>query len=93
MATTREDGSLYTKVENRIATVEFGHPASNSFPAVLLDRLQKEIQKLSEEDSVSLIILKSEGDQAFCAGASFDELVAIETMQQGKLFLPDLPTL
>src|SRR5690606_30184974 len=64
----------------------FGHPASNSFPAVLLDRLQKEIQKLSEEDSVSLIILKSEGDQAFCAGASFDELVAIETMQQGKLF-------
>src|SRR5690606_34686909 len=86
MATTRKDGSLYTKVENRIATVEFGHPASNSFPAVLLDRLQKEIQKLSEEDSVSLIILKSEGDQAFCAGASFDELVAIETMQQGKLF-------
>jgi methylglutaconyl-CoA hydratase len=30
--------------------------------------------------------LKSEGEKAFCAGASFDELVAIETMQEGKLF-------
>lgn len=86
MTTTREDGSLYTKVENRIATIEFGHPASNSFPSVLLERLQKEFQKLSEEENVSVIILRSEGEKAFCAGASFDELVAIENMQQGKIF-------
>ncbi len=86
MTTTREDGSLYTKVENRIATIEFGHPASNSFPSVLLERLQKEFQKLSEEENVTVIILRSEGAKAFCAGASFDELVAIENMQQGKVF-------
>jgi methylglutaconyl-CoA hydratase len=86
MTTSRENGSLYTKVENRIATIEFGHPASNSFPSELLERLQKEFQKLSEEEQVNVIILKSEGEKAFCAGASFDELVAIENTQQGKLF-------
>ncbi|HKL35524.1 MAG TPA: enoyl-CoA hydratase/isomerase family protein [Salegentibacter sp.] len=86
MSTTRENGSLYTNIENEIAHLEFGHPASNSFPSELLDRLEKEFQKLSEDDNVKVILLKSEGEKAFCAGASFDELVAIETMQAGKLF-------
>ena len=86
MITTRENGSLYTKIENKIATIEFGHPASNSFPSELLERLQKEFQKLSDDDSVQVIILRSEGEKAFCAGASFDELMAIENIQQGKLF-------
>lgn len=86
MTTTRENGSLYTKIENGIAHLEFGHPASNSFPSVLLERLEKEIDKLSEDTEVKVILLKSEGEKAFCAGASFDELIAIETMQAGKIF-------
>jgi methylglutaconyl-CoA hydratase len=86
MITIRENGSLYTKIENKIATIEFGHPASNSFPSELLERLRKEFQKLSDDENVQVIILRSEGEKAFCAGASFDELMAIENMQQGKLF-------
>ncbi|MCF4100566.1 enoyl-CoA hydratase/isomerase family protein [Gillisia sp. M10.2A] len=86
MSTTRENGSLYTHTENKIATIEFGHPASNSFPSELLDRLQKEFQKLSEDDNVNVIVLKSEGEKAFCAGASFDELVAIDSLEEGKKF-------
>ncbi|WP_372917183.1 enoyl-CoA hydratase/isomerase family protein [Salegentibacter sp.] len=86
MTSTPENGSLYTKIENGIAHLEFGHPASNSFPSVLLERLEKEIEKLSDDENVNVILLKSEGEKAFCAGASFDELVAIETMQAGKLF-------
>ncbi|NJW55350.1 enoyl-CoA hydratase/isomerase family protein, partial [Salinimicrobium oceani] len=86
MTTTRENGSLYTKIVNGIATLEFGHPASNSFPAILLERLEKELGKLSEDEEVKIIILRSEGDRAFCAGASFDELLAVENMQQGKVF-------
>lgn len=84
--TNRENGSLYTKIENRIATIEFGHPASNSFPLELLERLEKEFHKLSDDEKVSLIILKSEGEKAFCAGASFDELVKIQDLEQGKKF-------
>ncbi len=86
MPTDRTNGSLYTKIENRIAFVEFGHPASNSFVSELLTRLANEFDKLSKDKEVSLIVLKSEGERAFCAGASFDELVAISNLEEGKAF-------
>ena len=86
MGTSRPNGSLYTTIDNRIATVEFGHPSSNSFVSELLDRLAKELESLSKNTSVSIIVLKSEGDRAFCAGASFDELIAVSTLDEGKLF-------
>lgn len=86
MTTTRENGSLYTQVNNGIATLEFGHPASNSFPLELLERLQRELLKLGAEEAVQLIVLKSEGEKAFCAGASFDELMAVSDLEEGKRF-------
>lgn len=86
MTTDRTNGSLYTKIANGIATVEFGHPASNSFVSELLARLAKEFHKLAINSEVSVIVLKSEGERAFCAGASFDELVAISNLEEGKLF-------
>ena len=86
MTTTRQNGSLYTSLQNNIATIEFGHPASNSFPSELLDRLTKELNSISENDAISVIILKSEGERAFCAGASFDELVAISNLEEGEKF-------
>ncbi len=86
MPTERPNGSLYTKIEGRIATVEFGHPASNSFVSGLLNRLTKELEKLSNEEGVSVIVLTSEGERAFCAGASFDELVSISNLDEGRAF-------
>ncbi|WP_396177889.1 enoyl-CoA hydratase/isomerase family protein [Flavobacterium sp.] len=79
-------GSLYTNTQNKIATIEFSHPSSNSFPSELLQRLTNELQKLSQDKSVSVIILKSEGDKTFCAGASFDELLQIDDLQKGEKF-------
>ena len=84
MTTDRPNGSLYTKIENRIATLAFGHPSSNSFPGELLQRLTNEINTLSKNPEVSLILLKSEGEGAFCAGASFDELLQIDNLTDGK---------
>lgn len=86
MTTSRENGSLYTQINQKIATVEFGHPASNSFVIELLDRLADEFNKLSGNSEVNIIILKSEGNKAFCAGASFDELVAVSTLEEGRVF-------
>jgi len=86
MGTDRENGSLYTKIDGKVATVEFGHPASNSFVAELLDRLTAEFHKLSENPDISVIVLKSEGDRAFCAGASFDELMAVSNLEEGRVF-------
>lgn len=78
--------SLITTIENNIATVEFGHPASNSFPRRLMDLLASEINTLSVNDSVNLIILKSKGTTAFCAGASFDELLTVSNPEEGLAF-------
>lgn len=86
MGTLRENGSLYTSIQGKIATVEFGHPASNSFPSELLDRLTAELNALSENDTISLIVLKSEGERAFCAGASFNELISIDDYEDGIRF-------
>ncbi len=86
MGTNRANGSLYTQITGKVATIEFGHPASNSFVAELLNRLTAEFDKLSENKEISVIILKSEGDRAFCAGASFDELIAVSNLEEGKLF-------
>lgn len=86
MTTTRQNGSLYTNIQNNIATIEFGHPASNSLPSELLERLTKELFAVGNNDDVAVIVLKSEGERAFCAGASFDELVAISNLEEGKQF-------
>ncbi len=86
MMTNRPNGSLYTKIENRIARVEFGHPASNSFTLELLNRLTAEFDKLSDDEEVTVILLKSEGGNTFCAGASFDELMQVSNMEQGEIF-------
>ncbi|PQJ21838.1 enoyl-CoA hydratase/isomerase family protein [Tenacibaculum sp. SG-28] len=86
MRTNRTNGSLYTHIDRNIAVIEFGHTASNSFPSELLERLANEFETLSRNDQVAIIVLKSEGDRAFCAGASFDELVAIDSLEQGKIF-------
>ena len=80
------NGYIDIQIQDFIATVEFYHPASNSFPSELLDRLTKEIISVGKNTEVFVIILKSEGEKAFCAGASFDELVAISNLEQGKQF-------
>ena len=86
MASENPIGSLFTTIENKIATITFGHPASNSFPRELLDRLTTEFNNLSINPIVSVIVVQSEGSGAFCAGASFDELLAVSNEIEGTQF-------
>jgi methylglutaconyl-CoA hydratase len=73
-------------IENRIGTIEFFHPQSNSLPGHILAELASIITKAGEDDNIKVIILKSAGERAFCAGASFDELLAINNTENGKKF-------
>lgn len=86
MTSDKNNGSLHTTIQHNIATITFGHPASNSFPSEQLQRLTNQINALSENSKVSLIVLQSEGEGAFCAGASFDELLAVSDLEQGAKF-------
>ena len=72
--------------EEGIATVSFYHEAQNSMPAALLNELTAAIDKAGNDPGTRVIILKSEGDRTFCAGASFDELLQIKDKEAGAVF-------
>lgn len=72
--------------EHGITTIEFFHPQSNSLPAKILEELCREVHSAGTDDDTKVIILKSGSDGAFCAGASFDELTAINNEKEGLKF-------
>lgn len=80
------EGKVDSIISNGIAEITFSHPQSNSLPSSLLMQLATEIEKAGSDQQAKVIVLKSEGEKTFCAGASFDELVAIENIEQGKQF-------
>ncbi|MEO6131875.1 MAG: enoyl-CoA hydratase-related protein [Saprospiraceae bacterium] len=80
------EGSVTTLVDKNIAIITFGHPAHNSLPGYLLADLAKQIKDAGENAEVRIIVLSSEGERTFCAGASFDELLTIRKPLDGKKF-------
>ncbi len=80
------EGTIKSVIENGVGTITFFHPQSNSMPGVQLRNLALEIEKLGNDDNVKVIILQSEGDKVFCAGASFDELISIKDIDTGLKF-------
>lgn len=79
-------GYVNTNIENGVAHVTFFHPQSNSLPGEILSQLAQAIETAGKNESAKVIVLRSDGDKAFCAGASFDELVSISDFETGKKF-------
>lgn len=73
-------------IENKVGYVEFFHPNRNSMPSNILLLLAQTITDAGNDDGISVIVLKSGGDRTFCAGASFNEVIAIEDEASGKRF-------
>ena len=80
------EGLVKSNITNNICTLTFSHPQSNSLPGALLLQLAEEITKVGNDSRAKVIILQSEGEKAFCAGASFDELISIKDLETGKKF-------
>lgn len=80
-----DNGSLHVSIENKIASITFEHPASNSFPSELLQKLTSELNAISTKSEVNIVVLQSKG-KTFCAGASFDELLSITNFEDGEKF-------
>lgn len=79
-------GYVQSEIHKGVATIEFFHPQGNSLPGKLLEELATEIHSAGTNSEVSVIVLKSGGEKVFCSGASFDELSAIRTPEQGFAF-------
>jgi enoyl-CoA hydratase/carnithine racemase len=81
-----KEGQVSVERHQRVTTIAFSHPQSNSLPSELLDELTRQVHAAGDDDETRVIILRSGGDRAFCAGASFDELLAVRTEEQGFQF-------
>lgn len=81
-----ENGSITVNIKNHIGTITFHHPKGNALPGTMLRELAQKITEIGNHTDVHIIVLRSKGKGAFCAGAFFDELRAIKTREEGKHF-------
>lgn len=86
MVTSITESYVRKEIHQGIATIEFFHPQSNSLPSSMLQQLAHNINQIAADPKVLVIVLKSAGEKAFCAGASFEELTAIKNEKEGLQF-------
>lgn len=85
-AANHPNGHVTVQIADGIATVSFFHPKGNSLPGAVLAKLAETITTLGTNPAATVIVLRSEGDGPFCAGASFQELQAVRTAEEGTRF-------
>ena len=80
--------AAYVKLEikDAIGEITFFHPAHNSLPGDILEKLAATIEEAGNHPDIKVLVLQSGGDRTFCAGASFNELVTIDNFDNGKKF-------
>ncbi|MDP9047397.1 MAG: enoyl-CoA hydratase/isomerase family protein [Bacteroidota bacterium] len=93
MSATNNGNVTLSTSSNGIATISFYHHAQNSLPAALLAELENKINQAGNDAKTRVIILRSEGDRTFCAGASFDELLQIKNKKEGAVFFSGFATI
>lgn len=86
MLTEIKEGYVKSEFHQGVTTIEFFHPQSNSLPGRILEELAHAIHGAGNDAHTKVIILRSAGEKAFCAGASFDELKSIKDKEQGLHF-------
>jgi methylglutaconyl-CoA hydratase len=59
---------------------------SNSLPGHILQTLADTITEVAADERTKVLVLQSQGSKAFCAGASFDELISIQDLETGLAF-------
>ncbi len=80
------EGDVTIKRDGAVARVRFFHPKKNALPGSLLNALAETIASLGKDEAVRVIVLESGDRGPFCAGASFDELLAVDDFESGKTF-------
>jgi methylglutaconyl-CoA hydratase len=75
-----------SEIKDKVCTISFFNPKGNSLSMAYLLRLTKEFNDVSVNDNVNVVVLRSEGEGAFCGGASIDELLRIDRFEKAKEF-------
>lgn len=80
------NGTITKSINSLVLNIEFAHPKGNSMPGALLRELADSINSASSDSGIKAIVLRSAGDSTFCAGASFDELLSVNTPSEAEKF-------
>jgi methylglutaconyl-CoA hydratase len=86
MTTPIDEGTVDTLVRDQVSWITFSHPQHNSLPANQLERLTKSILHEGSNPASQVIVLQSAGERTFCAGANFQELASVRTLEEGTEF-------
>ena len=86
MAAQTREGYVKTSRKEGVTQITFFHPGSNALPGHILETLARQLREAGEDPDTRVILLCSAGEKAFCAGASFEELLAIRNEQEGLQF-------
>jgi methylglutaconyl-CoA hydratase len=79
-------GEVGLSIVDGVAQITFSHPKANCFSRTQLEKLSDVISNAGLNSNVKIILLKSSGDRAFSAGASFDEFKKIKSVPEAKEF-------
>lgn len=82
-----QQGHVRTEVTtDGVAHIIFYHPNHNSLPSKLLADLVSAFDAAGKNPAAKVIVLRSAEHKTFCAGASFDELAAIQDFDTSLAF-------
>lgn len=70
--------------EDKIAHISFGSSKANSLSSSSIASILEAFEKCAKNPELKVIVLRSEGEKTFCAGASFDEFKSLKTAAQAK---------
>lgn len=80
--------SIHCSIENKtnLAILTFGSEAQNALSSDLLNLLINHVQRLDTDESIKMILIHSNGDKTFCAGADLNELLALTNRDSATEF-------
>lgn len=73
-------------VDEHTAILTFNNPPANTLSMALLDDLAEQIDQITKNPEVKVVILASSLEKFFIAGADIKELAAIDSAQAGKKY-------
>ena len=88
-----DKGKISVNVYQGIATISFEHPKGNSLSSAMLKELTASIEKFANDKEAHVIVLRSEGEKTFCAGAALDEMSKLKDEAKSKDFFMDFARL
>lgn len=69
-----------------LAIIEFGTPSHNALPSGILDQMVAHLEEVNKDPDIRLVLIRSQGERSFCAGADLGELLTIKDEEEGKRF-------